>query len=62
MNNISPRVVGIIIVSLIATVFFMGLFTIDPMALVAVIGTLLAIALLVFGINLICEGKWPWEQ
>ena len=62
MTNISPRVVGIIIVSLIATGFFMGLFTIDPMALVAVIGTLLAIALLVFGINLISEGEWPWEQ
>ena len=62
MINISPRVVGIIIVSLIAIVFFTAVFMVDPIAVVAMIVTLLVITLLIFGINLISEGEWPWEQ
>lgn len=62
MINISPRVVGIIIVSLLAIGGLTALFMIDPMAVVAMIVTVLVIILLIFGINLICEGKWPWEQ
>ena len=62
MNNISPRVVGIVIVSLFAIVFFTVVFTIDPMAVVAMIATLPAITLLIFGINLISEDEWPWAQ
>ena len=61
MINISPRVVGIIIVSLFAIVFFTAVFMVDPIAVVAMIATLIAITLLVFGINLISEDEWPWE-
>ena len=62
MINISPRVVGIIIVSLFVIGLLTFLFTIDPMALVTLVATVLVATLLVFGINLISEGEWPWEQ
>ena len=62
MINISPRVVGIIIVSLIAIGGLTAIFMVDPMAVVAMVVTVLVITLLIFGIDLISEGEWPWEQ
>ena len=62
MINISPRVVGIIILSLPVIGFFTAMFMTDPMTVVAMIVTVLVITLLLFGINLIDEGKWPWAQ
>lgn len=62
MINISPRVVGIIIVSLFAIGLLTAVFMVDPMAVVAMIVTVLSVTLLIFGINLISEGEWPWEQ
>ena len=62
MTNISPRVVGIIIVSLFAIGILTFLFMVDPMAVVAVVATLLSAGLLVIGIGLISENEWPWEQ
>ena len=62
MTNISPRVVGIIIVSLLAIGFFTVMFMIDPITLVAMIVTVLIATLLVIGIGLISEGEWPWER
>ena len=62
MINISPRVVGIIIVSLFAIGLFTFLFMVDPMAVVAVVATLLFAGLLVISIGLISENEWPWAQ
>ena len=62
MINISPRVVGIIIVSLIATGCLTVIFMVDPMAVVAMVVTVLVITLLIFGISLIGENEWPWAQ
>ena len=62
MINISPRVVGIIIVSLFAIGILTAMFMVDPMAVVAMIVTVLVITLLLFGINLISEDEWPWAQ
>ena len=60
MIDISPRVVGIIIVSLFAIGVLTVLFMVDPMAVGAIIVTVLVISLLIFGIDLICEDEWPW--
>lgn len=62
MINISPRVVGIIIVSLFAIGLFTFLFMVDPMAVVAVVATLLFAGLLVISIGLISENEWPWKR
>lgn len=62
MINISPRVVGIIIVSLFAIGLLTFLFMVDPMAVVAVVATLLFAGLLVISIGLISENEWPWAQ
>lgn len=62
MINISPRVVGIIIVSLFAIGLFTFLFMVDPMAVVAVVATLLFAGLLVISIGLIGENEWPWKR
>ena len=62
MINISPRVVGIIIVSLFVIGILTALLMVEPMAVVAIIVTVLIIALPLLGIDFISEGEWPWEQ
>ena len=62
MINISPRIVGIIIISLLAIGFFTFLFIISPATIITLIVPLLIASLLVFAIALIGDDEWPWER
>ena len=62
MIDISPRVVGITIMSLLVISLLTFLFKISPAIVITLIVTFLISSSVVFSIALIGSDRWPWER